>query len=167
MSSYDIREELELADCLRNNSHPSLNKIITSLVSELAGNDFISQQISPREITEKDILAGRIDKIEEMKQGKIPAEDVLWALSGAIFHLKKKNTIKKGDLIQDDLVELGHILRFIGYSRPDSRISFFIMLIKECGVFTKIPLALQTLDDRQTSKELFETFTLILEKQAG
>ncbi len=166
ITSYGIHEENELAASLRNNSRKSLKKIITSLVSELAGNDFIFQQISPRELTENDILSGKMDKIEAMKQGEIPAEDLLWALSGAIFYLKKKNTIKKGDLSHNDLLELANILQFIGYSRPDTRISFFIMLIKECGVFTKIPLALKILDDSEVSQELTDAFTSILEKQA-
>ena len=41
--------------------------------------------------------------------------------------------------------------------------SFFYMLMKECGIFTMIPEALNTVDEENMRQELYQKFTEMLE----
>ncbi len=161
--SYGISSHEELLRYLSDNPEGTLTKLIISLVGEIAGTDFIMQMISPRGITTQEILAGEQDKLELMKKSKIPSEDILWALSGALTSLREKNIIRRGSLSPEDLEELGNVLQFIGYSRADSRMSFFYLLLKECGLFTQIPPALATISDTESRLELQDRFTGLLE----
>ncbi|HPQ52228.1 MAG TPA: hypothetical protein PK253_03195 [Spirochaetota bacterium] len=161
--SYGISSHEELFSYLSDNPEGTLTKLIISLVGEIAGTDFIMQITSPREITTREILSGEQHKLKLMKESKIPTEDILWALSGAITSLREKNIILRGSLAADDLVELGNVLQFIGYARADSRMSFFYLLLKECGLFTQIPHALATIPDSNSRLELKDRFTGLLE----
>ena len=42
---------------------------------------------------------------------------------------------------------LANVLKFIGFTRTDRRISFLYTLLTSCGMFTKIPQALGLIDD--------------------
>ncbi len=164
-SSYGLENEQDLTNALKQKSNHTLNRIIPSLLSESIGCDFIAQQTAPRLLSEEDIINGDKEALEAQKAREIPGEDILWALSGAIYYFKQKISALQGDLSKSDLVELGNILQFIGHSRPDSRVSFFFMLIKECGVLTQIPKALKTVHDKTVADELIPVFTAIMEKE--
>jgi len=164
-SSYGLHSEQELTNFLKQTADNTLNQIIPSLLSESIGSDFIAQQTAPRQLSENDIINGNKRALKALKERTIPGEDLLWALSGALYYFKQKNSTLQGDLSPTDLLELGNILQFIGYSRPDSRVSFFFMLIKECGVLTLIPKALKTVQDSTVAEELIPVFTSILEKE--
>lgn len=166
-SSYGLEGEKELAEVLNQSSGHTLNKIIPSLISESIGCDFIAQQIAPRELSEADILSGDPEKLNSLKEGNLPAEDILWALSGSIDHLRQKSISLKGGLSPADLTELANLLQFVGYSRADARISFFHMLIRDCGLLTQIPEALKTLDDPKIRDELISVFSSIMDKDGN
>jgi hypothetical protein len=57
---------------------------------------------------------------------------------------------------------LGNLLRCIGFSRTDTRFSFFYLLLKECGVFTLIPSALGNVESAEEKQDLFKRFTDIV-----
>ncbi|MCP4137186.1 MAG: hypothetical protein GY754_39825 [bacterium] len=156
--SYKLETEKELVDYLGDNRGGTLEKLILSLVGEIAGSDFIMQLTAPRELTTREILSGNQNKLKRMMKGTIPSEDLLWAISGALDHLKEKNSILKNRLGPDDLRELGNVLQFIGNSRADTRISFFFLLLKECGLLTAVPSALKTIDDDSMGAELMKKF---------
>jgi len=103
------------------------------------------------------VLAGNREKLEGMRDGSIPSEDILWAVSGALSHLREKNELLKGDFVGEDLRELAGTLLFVGHSRADRRISFFYTLLRQCGLFSLIPAALSLLDeaDRASIKAAF------------
>ena len=164
-SSYGLESAAELTNSLRQNVDHTLNRIIPSLLSESIGNDFIAQQTAPRVLSEQDIIQGDEKALKALREKEVPAEDLLWALSGALFYFRQKNSILQGELAQNDLLELGNILQFIGYSRPDARVSFFFMLIKECGVLSQIPRALKMLKNTAVSDELIPVFTAIMEQE--
>ena len=156
--SYRLDGEDDFKLYLKENPGNTLEKLITTLVGTSAGMDFISQVTYPRKLSTSDVLAGDTEKLEMMKDDTISSEDVLWAVSGALSHLREKNGILKGNLGDVDLKELGNVLLFVGYSRADRRLSFFYILLKVCGLFTKIPAALQTISDAKTREELRAKF---------
>ncbi len=161
--SYQLTGEKELADYLEDNYNSPLEKLINSLLGNIAGSDFTSQQTAPRELSTAQILEGNEERLEKLKTGDIPSEDILWAISGSINHLREKNIILKNSFNNEDLRELANVLKFIGYSRADTRMSFFYMLMKECGIFTMIPEALNTVDEENMRQELYQKFTEMLE----
>ncbi|HPO46516.1 MAG TPA: hypothetical protein PK875_12050 [Spirochaetota bacterium] len=155
--SYGLAGEEELVRFLSENPGSTLEKIIISLVGMVAGSDFTSQMTRPRRISTADVLAGNREKLEGMRDGSIPSEDILWAVSGALSHLREKNELLKGDFVGEDLRELAGTLLFVGHSRADRRISFFYTLLRQCGLFSLIPAALSLLDeaDRTSIKSAF------------
>jgi len=155
--SYGLAGEEELVRFLSENPGSTLEKIIISLVGMVAGSDFTSQMTRPRRISTADVLAGNREKLEGMRDGSIPSEDILWAVSGALSHLREKNELLKGDFVGEDLRELAGTLLFVGHSRADRRISFFYTLLRQCGLFSLIPAALSLLDeaDRASIKAAF------------
>ncbi len=163
IESYRLEAHEDLIRHLHNERGGALEKLIVSLVGEIAGSDFIMQLTSPREITTREILEGDLVKLDLIREDRITAEDLLWALSGALSFLKEKNIVLRGHLGREDLVELGNVLRFIGYSRADTRMSFFYLLMKECGLFTQIPSALGTITDSGSRSELQNRFGALLE----
>ncbi len=155
--SYGLAGEEELVRFLSENPGSTLEKIIISLVGMVAGSDFTSQMTRPRRISTADVLSGNREKLEGMRDGSIPSEDILWAVSGALSHLREKNELLKGDFVGEDLRELAGTLLFVGHSRADRRISFFYTLLRQCGLFSLIPAALSLLDeaDRTSIKSAF------------
>jgi hypothetical protein len=131
--------------------------MLISLVGEIGALDFISQITNPREITTKQILAGDSDCLQKLKTSGLPSEDILWSIAGAIGtirHLK----ITLDSFSEKETIMLGNLLKFIGYSRADSRMSFFYMLLKECGVFTLIPDAVSKVSEGEEKQRLLEIF---------
>ena len=61
-----------------------------------------------------------------MIAGTIPSEDILWAISGAVRSLRDLNIQHSGRLGETDLVELAHVLLFIGSARADLRLLIFL-----------------------------------------
>ncbi|MCU0845185.1 MAG: AAA family ATPase [Spirochaetes bacterium] len=149
--SYGLECEDELRRFLEENAGTTLEKMIVSLVGLVAGSDFTSQLIRPRRITTADVLKGDGEKLDGMREGRIPSEDILWAVSGALSHLRDKNMLLKGEFIGEDLEELAHTLLFVGHSRADRRISFFYTLLRQCGLFSLVPRALSLVGDGDRS----------------
>ena len=158
LHSYNIADDKSLLEYLTENKTGTLEKLIYTLVGNIAGSDFIMQMISPREITSEDILSGNAGKLEKIKSREIKSEDFLWALNGVIEILKEKAVATKGDLAGNDLKLLANVLTFIGYSRADIRASYFFLLLKECGIFTLIPKALKSLNNSELTEELRNKF---------
>jgi len=162
LHSYNITDDKLLFEYLTENRGSTLEKLIYTLVGNIAGSDFIMQMISPREITSEDILSGNPEKLEKIKSREIKSEDFLWALNGVIEILKEKAVATKGDLAGNDLKLLANVLTFIGYSRADIRASYFFLLLKECGIFTLIPKALKSLNNDELTAELKNKFEKLL-----
>jgi hypothetical protein len=141
--SYGIETHEDLVARLAHGAGGPLKSLIVSLVGEIAGGDFIAQMIAPRDITTGHVLSGDGEKLRQMRENRLPAEDLLWALSGALAFLREKNAVLRGNLSPGDLVELGNVLQFIGFARADTRMSFFYLLLRDCGLFTQIPAALE------------------------
>ncbi len=161
--SYKIESLIELKDYFFENSDGTLKKIIYSLVGKVTGNDFILQLTAPRSLTTEEILSGSREKLLYIEKNQIPAEDLLWALSGAVANLKHKKNLSNNVLMGDDIVELKHILQFIGKSRADLAISFFLMLIRDCGIFTQIPEAVKLISDEGERESILSRFKSMLE----
>jgi len=160
--SYNFDDEKSLLEYLTENKDSTLEKLIYTLVGNIAGSDLIMQLISPREITSEDILSGNSEKLKRIKSKDITSEDFLWALNGVIKTLKEKAIISNGDLPDNDLRLLSNVLIFIGYSRGDIRAAYFFLLLKECGIFTLIPKALKSIDNIELTEELKNRFEKLL-----
>jgi len=160
--SYKIRDEDDLSRYLQVNPETSLKKIICSLLGLEVGSDFILQYIVPRELTTSQILEGDSEKLEKLKQDEIPSEDLLWSLAGSVRHLRDLNCNAREGSRQIDLHILANVLKFIGYARSDITMSFFFLLIKECGLFTSIPHALETIEDNTVSGFLLQKYESLI-----
>lgn len=160
--SYNIRDEEDFSRYLHVNPETSLKKVICSLLGIEAGCDFILQYTVPRELTTSQILAGDSEKLEKLKHDEIPSEDLLWSLAGAVTHLRDLNRSARegGDPIDSHL--LGNVLKFIGYARSDITMSFFFLLIRECGLLTSIPQALENIEDDTVSGFLLQKYESLL-----
>ena len=156
--SYNLADENSLTEYLAAEKESTLEKMIYTLVGNIAGSDFIMQLNSPRQISSEDILTGNEDKLAKLKIRDIPSEDFLWALNGTIEIMEEKAIRTRGDLTENDLKLLANILTFIGYSRGDIRMSYFFLLLKQCGIFALIPKALKTLKDTVLIEELKQKF---------
>ncbi len=160
--SYGLIDEKSLIDYLSGSAGNTLEKMIYTLVGNIAGTDFLMQLTSPRQISSEDILSGNQDKLEKVKIREIPTEDLLWALNGTMEIMELKAVSSGGKLTNDDIKLLGNILTFIGFSRGDIRMSYFFLLLKQCGIFTLIPDALKTLTDKKLTEELRLKFENLL-----
>ena len=107
-------DEKSLIEYLSGNGENTLEKMIYTLVGNIAGSDFIMQLTSPRQITSEDILTGNPENLNKLKSGKYPSEDFLWALNGTIEIMEEKAISSRGTLTENDLKILGNILTFIG-----------------------------------------------------
>lgn len=148
--SYGLDTPDALTAHLGSEPDSTLTKIIFSLAGYTAGDDFIRQISAPRAITTTDILEGRTEKLSELKNGKIPAEDILWALYGAIEVLKDMNSAAEGDLSENELKTVGNFLQYASFARGDIRSSFLFLLLKECGIFTSAAKAAKSVSDSKT-----------------
>jgi len=160
--SYKIRDEEDLSRYLQVNPETSLKKIIYSLLGLEAGSDFILQHTVPRQLTTSQILAGDSEKLEKLKKDEIPSEDLLWSLAGSVTHLRDLNCNARERGNQIDLHILGNVLKFIGYARSDITMSFFFLLIKECGLFTSIPHALEKIEDDTEAGFLLQKYESLI-----
>ncbi|MFH2065421.1 MAG: hypothetical protein ABIK15_09520 [Pseudomonadota bacterium] len=155
---YKMEGEEDLSRHLTDQPDSPLKKLICSLVGLEAGTDFLLQYITPRELTTAEVLDGSPDKLEKLKQNRIPAEDLLWALSGAITHLRELGEDARESRRRTDLRMLANVLQFIGFSRADVSMSFFYLLLRDCGLFTSIPAALKAIENRADSDYLLAKF---------
>ncbi|MBU1168926.1 MAG: hypothetical protein KKD44_05100 [Proteobacteria bacterium] len=160
--SYGIRTVEQLANTLLENKHSSVEKLVMSLIGETVSSDFLSQVTAPREISSAQVLGGDPGALARVKTGDLPSEDLLWAVTGAIQNIRDQRIRCHEADTESLLFPLGNLLRFIGFSRTDTRFSFFYLLLKECGVFTLIPPALKTLESPEEIKELFNRFSDIV-----
>jgi hypothetical protein len=161
--SYRIGTEEELLAQLAANPNGSLESFIHSLVGSVAGADFIAQLTAPRMLSTADIIAGSEEKLAGMIEGAIPSEDILWALSGAVRTMRDLKQRRKGELDRNDLAELANVLLFIGSARADLRLSFFYLLLRDCGIFSQVPAAIRLIPDEDRRNLLLEKFTAIIE----
>jgi hypothetical protein len=161
--AYCLIDANALASYLKDHAGNSLEKVITSLIGKIAARDFILQHTTPRALTSHDIVSGSVDGLARLKNNKVPSEDLLWALAGALSVIRQAKESANGPLPNRDLEKLAHFLTFVGCSRSDISISFFYFLIKECGIFTEIPEALKAINDEALIWELKERFAKLLE----
>ncbi|MCW7755300.1 hypothetical protein OOT00_15040 [Desulfobotulus sp. H1] len=145
ITAYGIKSEKDLANRLRETERNSLEKLMISLIGDLACFDFIRQLTHPRQISTSDILTGNRGKLESARKEEILTEDLLWAMTGAISHLREQLMAQQGIPGKEDLIQLGHLLCFIATCRSDSRIAFCHLLIRECGLLTLVPGALTSI----------------------
>ena len=160
--SYNLPDEKSLAEHLAGSTDSTLEKMIYTLVGNIAGSDFLMQLTSPRQISSEDILTGNQDKLSRLKLKEISSEDFLWALNGTIEIMAEKAIASKGSIGGSDLKMLANILTFIGYSRGDIRMSYFFLLLKQCGIFTVIPKAIKSLNDADLIETLKQRFDNLL-----
>lgn len=152
--SFNISTTEAVTRYLQENAEGPLEKMIYSLVGRIAGRDFMIQLKAPRELTSRQVLEGDPEKLEALKNDTIPPEDLLWALSGAVSVLRQKKMSAQGSLPKSDLAVLCNVVQFIGNARADLSLSFFYLLITECGILTEIPAALRLLDDEAQAEAL-------------
>ncbi len=160
--SYNLPDEKSLAEHLAGSTDSTLEKMIYTLAGNIAGSDFLMQLTSPRQISSEDILTGNQDKLSKLKLKEISSEDFLWALNGTIEIMAEKAIASKGSIGGSDLKMLANILTFIGYSRGDIRMSYFFLLLKQCGIFTVIPKAIKSLNDADLIEALKQRFDNLL-----
>ena len=163
LHSFGLATDDDLTRCLMENPDGSLDKMIQSLVGRVAGRDFTLQHTAPRELTSRQVLAGDAERLEAVKQERVPPEDILWALAGAVSVLRDKKAAAPGGLPAPDLKVLCNVLLFIGHARADLSLSFFYSLISTCGILTEIPVALHLLEDGSVADTLCRKFGDLLE----
>lgn len=151
--SYGLATDEAFAEFL-SGEDTTLVKLVSTLVGEITARDFIMQVTSPRMITSRDIIEGSAEKLELLKNRSIPAEDLLWALNGTIETMKELAIRGNGSIQGSSLADLRNVLKFIAYSRGDIRMTYFFLLLKECGIFTSIPAAVKQIDDDAVRAEL-------------
>lgn len=160
--SYNLRSDEDLVNYLSGSKDTGIEKIIYSLIGNIAGSDFLMQLTAPRQLTSREITDGDEKKLEMLKNREISVEDLLWALNGTIEILKEKAAAVSGDLDSDDINMLSNVLKFIGYSRGDITMSYFFLLLRECGIFTLIPEAVKRIEDRETVEFLKSKYSTLL-----
>ncbi len=165
--SYRLLTEEDLLVYFSGNDNSPLEKIMQSLVGRVAASDFVRQITTPRKLSTSQIMTGDQQKIKELVKGEIPPEDVLWALYGALTRLREIRLREEaaGTQMDDvDLTTLANVLKFIGFSRADMRLSFFYQLLSRCAIFSKIPEAIKTIADKEMAADLAERFQGLLEE---
>ena len=160
--SYSLLSDADLVNYLISSKDTGVEKIIYSLIGNIAGSDFLMQITAPRQLTSSDIIEGNIKKLEMLKKREISVEDLLWALNGTIEILKEKAAAVSGELGNDDINMLSNVLKFIGYSRGDITMSYFFLLLRECGIFTLIPEAVKRIEDKETVEFLKSKYSSLL-----
>ena len=150
---------------LASNPASSLEKMISALVGQVASDDFVLQLTSPRQLTTREVLDGDPSKLAAVKSEDISPEDILWALSGALEKVRGMSIASGSDLQSEDLKTLANIMIFIGHVRADMRLSFVYLLIRQCSVFTKIPEALNLLEDRDLAAKIERQVLGMLENE--
>ncbi|GAB4221252.1 MAG: hypothetical protein Kow00102_15450 [Spirochaetota bacterium] len=161
--AYNFQTEEQFRIYLLNNDYKVLQKIIISLIGDVAGTDFILQYVSPRAISSNDILAGDEKKLQQLIDNTIPTEDILWAVNGAIHILYTENVKRSGSPDEQLLKKLSHFLKFISFTRADTRVSFMYSLVRDCGLFTQIPDALNYIDNPEEKQSIMEKVQVFLD----
>jgi hypothetical protein len=161
--SYGLPDEEALTSYLSDNPDGTLSLVIESLLSTVAASDFIREITAPRALSSKQMLEGDKERLRAVASGEIPAEDLLWAASGAISHLRDIAEEGHGNLDNGGLEKLAHVLSFIGSFRADLRVSFFYRIIRDCGLFTRVPAAIERILDADLRVAVRERFGKILE----
>jgi len=161
--AYNFQTEEQFRSYLLNNDYKVLQKIIISLIGDIAGTDFIVQYVSPRAISSHDILEGDEKKLQELIENTIPSEDILWAVNGAIHTLYNDNANQNGKPDDQLLKKLLNFLKFISYTRADTRVSFMYALVRDCGLFTQIPDALKHIDNPEERQGILEKVQVFLD----
>lgn len=77
--------------------------------------------------------------------------------------LKETSAARRGDLGPDEMTDLANVLLFIGTARADMSLSFFYLLLRDCGIFTRVPAALRLIRDEKQRDALFEKFGSFIE----
>ncbi|MBN1496709.1 MAG: hypothetical protein JXA07_08070 [Spirochaetes bacterium] len=167
VGSYGADTEEALLSYFVANPGGTLVSVIYSLIGAVAGADFIGQLMAPRMLSTAEVLAGDSDKLAAMSGGAIPAEDVLWALSGAVRILRDRRLADEGKPDAEEMRELAHLLLFIGAARADTRLAFFYLLLRDCGIFSQVPAAIALIPDRELQKGLLEKFSAIIGADDG
>ncbi|MDY0131235.1 MAG: hypothetical protein RBR53_01070 [Desulforegulaceae bacterium] len=157
--AYGLETKKDLENTLKSEQKIIIEKIIASLSGQSAADDFVKEILSPRQISTEDILLGNKSKKEEFKNNKISSEDILWAITSSITNLKSDASATRGNLTKDSLKKLYNVLSFISLSRADSRIAFFQILLRECGLLTKIPEALEFAESEEEKQSIIEKFS--------
>lgn len=161
--SYNLASENSLVEYFLSGANGAVPKLLTSLIGSIAGNDFIMQVTSPRLLTTADILEGSEEKLSALRNRGIPSEDLLWALNGTIEFLKEIAILTNGELPEQAMLQLSNILKFIAYSRGDIRMTYFFLILRECGLLTSIPAAIKKIDDDSLQAELKQKFTSLFD----
>lgn len=161
--AYNLQTKDEFKSYLLDNDYTVLQKIIVSLIGDVAGTDFIVQYVSPRAISSHDILAGDEEKLQGLKENTIPAEDVLWAVNGAIHMLYTDTVNSNGNPDEQLQKKLLNFLRCISLIRADMRVSFMYGLVRDCGLFTKIPDALKHIDNPEERQDILQKIQVFLD----
>ncbi|HPA72712.1 MAG TPA: hypothetical protein PKY31_10610 [Spirochaetota bacterium] len=163
--AYKLQSEEELADYLAHNPEGTLGGVIESLLSTVAARDFIMQVTAPRAITTGDMLGGDAARLAAVARGEVPAEDLLWAASGAVAHLRELAIAGGGNIDNGGLATLANVLSFMGSFRADLRVSFFYLIIRDCGLFTRVPAAIELIGDESLRGTVRERFGAMLEER--
>ncbi|MGB4270571.1 MAG: hypothetical protein WBK20_15510, partial [Spirochaetota bacterium] len=161
--AYNFHTEEQFKSYLINNDYKVLQKIIISLIGDIAGTDFILQYVSPRAISSNDILAGDEKKLQELFNDTIPAEDILWAVNGAIHMLYNDNVKRNGSPDEQLLKKLSNFLKFVSCTRADTRVSFMYSLVRDCGLFTQIADALNFIDNPEEKQSIMQKVQVFLD----
>ena len=144
--AWKLEDEAALKAHLASHPNSPLEKTLNALVGDLAAWDFIREMTSPRTLSTADILSGDHEAMASIREGKVPTEDLLWALHGAIGMLTIERRENGGRLTTELEARLLNILTVIALSRADSRMAFCHQLIRESGLLLPIPKALETAD---------------------
>ncbi|HDP80019.1 MAG TPA: hypothetical protein ENN21_04160 [Spirochaetes bacterium] len=161
--SFGLSTGEETAARLAERGQSTMEKLLAALVGAVAAHEFLTELAAPRAVSTSDILEGSPDKLALLKSDGIPPEDLLWGLSGAVAAIREKSAALNDCPGPDDLAELANLLRFIGYARADTRLSFFYLLLRQCGIFTRVPAAIDTLADAEERRELKSRFEALLD----
>ncbi|NMB65567.1 MAG: hypothetical protein GYA16_11945 [Spirochaetes bacterium] len=101
--------------------------------------------------------------MQQLIDNTIPTEDILWAVNGAIHMLYTENVKRSGSPDEQLLKKLSHFLKFISFTRADTRVSFMYSLVRDCGLFTQIPDALNYIDNPEEKQSIMEKVQVFLD----
>ena len=147
LHAFRLEDAESLREHLAENRDGPLSKLISSLLDEVEGTEFIAQVLAPRVISTGDILGGNGRSLAAVEAGGIPSEDLLWALTGALTDIVTRTAASGGSPSGEDITRLGNTLSFIAASRADLRASFLYRVIRDCGLLTRVPQAVASIGD--------------------
>ncbi len=160
--SYGLEDEDSFRDRLRDDPGGTLEKTVRSLVGGNSADDFIAELTAPRALSTEDVLSCSAEKLALLDSGGVPAEDLLWALAGAVRALREWNLSRGDEPSGAELDPLRGFLVFAGHARSDVRAAFFHRLVREAGIFSLGPAALARVPDPVERKELESLYATLL-----